>query len=449
MSLRILLAATALVATASHEAMAAWTSPQRASRGPLPAYSPQVATNARGDAAAVWIRGARREAAIVVSLKPAGGSWTAPEAISRRRRPAIDPEVAVDARGRVVVVWRQVARTRRVAVAGVRRRQAVYVARARERLITDARWSAITTLSSRRQKVGPPELAIAADGLAVVAWHWGTGTAPGDRGYVGQVQFVERRADGSWTGPVRLSRSTLCTQVRLPRVAMGGRGHAAIWWQCDLSADRSTALAVARAPGDAFGAVVELPFRTDGGIRADLAIGPAGRVTAISAVDGRSLAWWRGDAAPRLALSALPVLGTRDRAAREAGPPAIAVNGAGDALSSWVSASRRPRSAPIADGLGVGAPSTLGASDDSISPIAVAAGDDRHGVSAWVSSGRVIASTRGTDGTMASGETISGSGVPPRVAPAVAMDAAGGATILWTRVVRGRRVVERASDPAP
>jgi len=48
---------------------------------------------------------------------------------------------------------------------GGRRRQAVYVARTRDRLVTDELRGAITTLSSDRQKVGPPEIAVGDDGL--------------------------------------------------------------------------------------------------------------------------------------------------------------------------------------------------------------------------------------------------------------------------------------------
>ena len=65
------------------------------------------------------------------------------------------------------MVWRQVVRTRVVPAGGGHRRQAVYVARTRDRLLTDARWGVITTLSSDHQKVGPPELAVSDDGLAV------------------------------------------------------------------------------------------------------------------------------------------------------------------------------------------------------------------------------------------------------------------------------------------
>lgn len=445
MPFRLLVAAAVLVPALAGQAAGAMGPPERASRGPLPARSPEIAMNGRGDAAAVWVRGARRDAAVVVSLRPAGEAWGEPVAISRRGRPAIDPQVAVDAHGRVVVLWRQVVRTRLVATARGRRHQAVYVARTRDRLMTDARWGSITTLSSERQKVGPPELGMSDAGLAVAAWHWGTGTSPGDRGYEGQVQFAERRSDGSWSGPRRLSRASLCVEVRLPRVAVGPRAHTVVWWQCDLPGDRSTALAVARAPDSAFGGEAELPFRTPGGIAADLAVAADGTAVAVSAEGSGALAWWRGEVGTTLALTHLPVLGTTDRSDREAGPPVIAVDDDGDALSAWIDTAGRPRAAPIAADLGVGMPSTLGPAGDATTSIRVAVGADRHGVVAWTVDGLMTVSTRGADGTVASGQTVSSRGVGQRDAPAVAMDSAGAATAMWARTVGGRSVVERSS----
>lgn len=447
-SVRTALAAAALVPLAASPALAAWGGPAVASRGPLPAHSPAVASNGRGDLVAAWVRGARRDAAIVVAVKPADGAWEQPVAISRRGRPAIDPSVAVDAQGHVVVVFRQVVRTRTVPTRSGRRRQAVYVVRTRERTVSSTRWGRITTLSSDRQKVGPPGLGMSDAGVAVVTWHWGTGTSPKDRGYVGEVQFAERRTDGSWSGPRRLSRSPLCRQVRLPRVSVGSRGHAVIWWQCDLTRGRSTALAVSRPPDADFGPEQELPMRTTGDVSAGLSVGGDGRAVAVAADSAASLEWSRGPVTTTLALAALPVLGSAPRIDPAAGAPAVAANDAGDALSAWIDASGRPVAAPVASDLGVGAPTTLGPADDTTAAMQVAVGDGRSAVAAWVAGGRAMASLRAADGTLATGDALSGSGVSAVDPPAVAMDAAGDATVLWTRVVRGRAVVERAAGSA-
>jgi hypothetical protein len=445
-SIRPLLAAAGLLCLAAPPALGAWSAPEQASRGPLPARAPEVASNARGDAAVVWVRGSRRAQMIVASVRPAGGDWEEPVAISRRGRPAIDPEVAVDGQGRVIVAWRQVVRRRVVDTRRGPVRQAVYVVRTRERALEETRWSRVRTLSSGRQKVGPPELAVDDSGVAVATWHWGTGTAPGDRGFVGQVQYVERRGDGTWTGPARLSRSTLCAEVRLPRVSVGLRGHAVVWWQCDLPADRSTALARTRVPGGGFGTEVELPFRTGGDVTADLAVAGDGQAVAVSADENGTLSWWRGQTGLTLGLAALPVLGAADRVDGEAGAPAVAINASGDALSGWIDAGGRPRAAPIAADLGVGTPTSLGQADPSAGSARVAVGSDRRGVTAWVSDARVMASARASDGTIAVGESVSSTGVSETDPPAVAMAADGEASLFWTRISRGRPVVERATS---
>ena len=160
--------------------------------GPLDATSPDVGLNARGDAAAVWVRGSGRARQIVASYKPLGGAEPA-GGISRRGRPSIDPKVAVGPDGRVVVTWRQVARSRVVRVGGEAprpggpRRPGARAAAGRRAL------GPVVTLSSPRQKVGRVFLGVDGRGLAVAAWHWGTGTRPGDPGYVGQVQYSEPR----------------------------------------------------------------------------------------------------------------------------------------------------------------------------------------------------------------------------------------------------------------
>jgi hypothetical protein len=437
-----------LLGVGASTAGAAWTPAERASVGRLDATSPDVAMNARGDAAAVWVRGSGRRRQIVASLRPLGGSWSRPEGISRRGRPAIDPKVAVDPDGRTVVAWRQVARTRAVRTARGRRPQAVYVARARERALVAERWEPIATLSDPAQKVGRVYLGVDGRRVAVAAWHWGTGTRPSDPGYVGLVQLAERPLGGEWSAPLRASRASDCGQVRRPRVAVGASGHAVVWWQCDLPGDASVAAAVARGPGEGFGPEVRLPIRGEQEIAADLAVAPNGRAVAVSG-SATALQWWRGPVTQSgVALDELPALGKAESLERGAGSPRIAVGPSSDALSAWIAPRGTTRAAPIADDLGVAAPITLGA-DSSATRARVAVGDERLGVVAWLSSGRVIAVNRGADGNTSPRARLSGFGVPSAQPPALAVDGGGSAVLFWSRRVRGRSAVERAHFAAP
>ncbi len=442
------IAITGMVALlAAGPALGAWGPPVRASRGPEPARSPDVAVNSAGDAAAAWTMGKRLTQRVVVSVRPAGGQWGPPQVISGSGRRAIDPQVAVDATGRVVVVWRQAMRMRTVQVRGIRRRQAVYVARARDKKVSEFAWGAVANLSSGRQKVGRPEVAIDSGGAAVATWHWGTGTPPGSRGYVGEVQVSQRMPDGAWTAARRVSRDSICTSVNHPRVAVGARGHAVVWWQCDLTGGRSTALSVSRGPGEAFGPERELPFRTFGEVSADLEVSSGGRAVAVSTGSDGTLDWWRGDVGTTMALRGLPALGPGEKIDPEAGPARVAINATGDALSTWIDRVNRPRAASIAANLGVSAPASLSAAAKAPSGAGVAVGEARRAVMTWIADGRVVASARGLDGTITPGIPISDPGVPAADPPAIGMDSAGSAVIFWTRVVKGKPLVERASAP--
>jgi hypothetical protein len=282
-----------------------------------------------------------------------------------------------------------------------------------------------------------------------VAWHWGTGTSPADPRFIGRVQFVERAAGGDWSSPRRLSRAGLCFEVRLPRVAVGAQGHAVIWWQCDLTGGRSTAMAVSRAPGAALGAETQLPFRQVGDVSADLVVATTGRAVAVSAAADGTLTWWRGDVGPALALNALPALATDERIDPDAGPPKIAVNAGGDALSAWTDLLGRPRAAPIAAGLGVGSPMSLDDSGMDLGGTAVAMGDGRQAAVAWFADGRVRAATRAATGDLDPAAPISGPAVVADDPVALAMGASGQGVALWTRTVGRRTVVERAVTAAP
>jgi hypothetical protein len=436
--------AGALVAVSAPSALAAWDPPARASRGPMPAASPRVAMDAGGDAAVAWVRGRGRAAQIVVSVRRADGGWSFPEGISRRGGRSLDPAVAIDASGRAIVAWRQAVRVRTVVSRGVRRRQNVYVVRVRERQIGETAWSPISTLSSDRQKTGAPSLATDDSGAAVVAWHWGTGTAPGDPGYLGEVQAAARTGTATWSGAARLSRASVCRSLRQPRVALGSSGDLVIWWGCELRRGSVTTMSVSRAAGDPMGPEAELPMRGDRGIAADLQVSADGRAVAVGADRDGTLRWWRGAVDSTLALDPLPAAGGVQRADTTAGAPRLALAASGDGITTWVDPIGRPRAAGVAGSLGVGDALTLDAPGRPASGARAASGRGRLAAVVWSAGGRAYGTTRASDGTVATRTTLSGTGIVPG-STRVAMDAAGDAVAVWTRRTGGRLVVERAT----
>jgi hypothetical protein len=169
---------------------------------------------------------------------------------------------------------------------------------------------------------------------------------------------------------------------------------------------------------------------------------------AVSGVDG-TLRWWRGPVSQAgVGLAELPALGTSERLARGVGSPRIAEGSSGDALSAWIAPGGTTRTAPIADDLGVAEPLTPDR-DPSASRVRVATGGARLGAVAWLSSGRVLAVTRGADGNTSARSALSARGVPSRQPPALAMDDGGTAIAMWSRRRGGRSVVERALYTAP
>jgi hypothetical protein len=446
---RAAVGALVVLACSVAAATAAWSPAEQASVGPLAARSPDVAMNRRGDAAAAWVRGTGRKAMVVVAFRAAGGEWSRPEGVSRRGRPAVDPQVALDQAGRVVVVWRQVVGSRVLRVEGVRRRRPVLLVRARERRAGETRWDRIQTLSSPRQTVGRPDLAIDGRGVALATWHWGTGTTSQDPGYHGEVQVAEGRSAQMWSLPDGVSGSESCDTLRAPRVSVGGAGEAVVWWQCDLAGDRSTAFSSSRGPDQPFAADRELPFQSAGDLAADLVVSGNGTAVAVSA-DGVALHFWRGPVqADGVSLEELPVAGSRPSLDPDGGPPQVGVNDNGDALAAWIGSDLRTRAAVIAADLGVAAPAALDPGKQSPRGVRVAVGDGRLGLVAWTGSGRVLATSRADDGTLAVGARISDVGVSGGHAPAVAMDADGDGVAFWTRALGGHTVVERSELAAP
>ncbi len=454
----LVVAALACLLASAGPALAAWTPPERASVDPGEAHSPDVAVNARGAAVAAWVRtlpGGVPEIVATVRRR-AAGTWEPAAVVSPPGRAAADPTVAISRSGVAVVGWRQVVRDRAVEVRRRLRTQVVYVAFARERRVAGP-WGPVAALSSDRQKVGPPEIAVNGRGVAVATWHWGTGTAPGSPGFVGRVQLAERLPGQAWTPARSVSRSAECRRgTGLPAVTVGTGGQAVVSWECRLVGGRTTAFAVARGdvPGR-WSRERRLPFDTRGPQTSALAVTGEGVVVGISGSRSEGSAmrlnWWRAAGpAPSLDLALLPAPRASGAASFTGVLPALGLAGAtgGSALAVWASEGRLV-SADL-DGDTVGARRGLSPASARVRAIRVATGDGSRAVALALTSTReVVAAVRGPDGAWGPAEPISGGGgvdaVPP---PAVGVASSGDAVVYWSRVVSGVRVVERAAFDA-
>ncbi len=454
----LVVAALPFLLAGAGPAFAAWTPAERASVDPGDARAPDVAVNPRGAAVAAWVRtlpGGVPEIVATVRRR-AAGAWEPAAVVSPPGRAAADPTVAISRSGVAVVGWRQVVRDRAVEVRRRLRTQVVYVAFARERRVAGP-WGAVAALSSDRQKVGPPQIAVDGRGVAVATWHWGTGTAPGSPGFVGRVQLAERLPGQAWTPARSVSRSTECRRgTGLPGVAVGTGGQAVVSWECRLVGGRTTAFAVARGdvPGR-WGRERRLPFDTRGPQTSDLAVTDEGVVVGLSGSRSEGsamrLSWWRGGApAPGLDLALLPAPRASGAASFTGVLPALDLSGAtgGSALAAWASDGRLVTA--DLDGTTVGSRRGLSPATARVRAIRVATGDGSRAVALALTGAReVLAAARGVDGAWGAAEPISGGGgVDAAIPPAIGVAASGDAVAYWSRVVGGVRVVERAAFDA-
>src|SRR5262245_45110046 len=91
--------ALSLIAAPPALATPTWLAPVNLSEAGQGAFAPQVASDAQGDAVAVWQRFNGSNEIIQAATKPAGGSWQAPVNLSDAGQSAFAPQVASDAQG--------------------------------------------------------------------------------------------------------------------------------------------------------------------------------------------------------------------------------------------------------------------------------------------------------------------------------------------------------------
>lgn len=126
---------------------------------------PQLAANANGDAVAIWsstMPCCSTSRDIHVSHKRGSDPWTLPQRIELNDAvDGIAPQIAMDASGNAVAVWQQAGDVREIWTA---------------RFAPATGWSDPQLLQQTPGAMGPPQLALAPNGDALVAW-WQTGVA--------------------------------------------------------------------------------------------------------------------------------------------------------------------------------------------------------------------------------------------------------------------------------
>lgn len=202
---RILGTGTAAIQVTRHRLGRPWSVPHTVSTESDDSEGVQVASDARGDAVVIW-RSCSADAStcgVQAARRPAGGGWHSPATLSATGQNTIDPHLALDARGDAMVTWDRV-------LEGVS--EGVEMARHGARgawhgpvLLDGAGWSSAVALDAR--------------GDAVVTFQ-----ITGDPD---QIDTMRRPHDGSWSAPVRLSTA----RATGSSVASDARGDAIAVWQ--------------------------------------------------------------------------------------------------------------------------------------------------------------------------------------------------------------------------
>ena len=188
-------------------------------------YNPRVAINAQGQAAAVWVQmdSALGTNAIWSSRLEPGAAWGAAVQVeSGKAGPTYAPGIAIDDRGHAVAAWQQ-SDGRRVNVRA-------------SRFTPGVGWGQASRLEHGEGELGAPEVAMDADGNALVVWPrfhlnrselWASGHAVGSSGAGGGGGGA---GGGAWDKATRID--AVPGYVYAPRVmaAAGVPGQFAVLW---------------------------------------------------------------------------------------------------------------------------------------------------------------------------------------------------------------------------
>jgi Ca2+-binding RTX toxin-like protein len=197
---------TSSIRAAFRPANGVWQPSQRISAPAPETESPKVAMDSLGNTVAVWHRSSGHDSVVQAAIRPAGGTWSEPQDLSSTAEVAFDADVAARA-GRVTAVWTV-----------LRERQTIVESSSR---MVVGSWAQAETVSGPIGNASEPVVAVDAQGGAVASWRWSDGAFL-------VVQAAVRSEDGSWSPPEVLSGPGRSASE--PQVAMDAQGNALVDW---------------------------------------------------------------------------------------------------------------------------------------------------------------------------------------------------------------------------
>jgi hypothetical protein len=272
------------------------------------AADPKLAVDSNGTVIAVWT-----EAGVVrYSLRPTGGSFSAPQDIAGAGVGAAQPDVAISG-GHAVVGW----------TAGGATEIAV-------KPLGSSTFGAVTTLTTPTETAKDVEVAIAPNGAAVVTWQT-IGLL------VDTIRAAARPAGGTFDllAPIFTTAVDL-DNVTAPQVEVDPAGRATLLWSYfDSASSIHIVKAAGRDTTGDFNAIQDVSDPT-------VDSGPLGSLDLAVDVDNRAIATWWAVSGMQAAVRPLsggfgPVIANISDPNFVITPPSVAFGPGGRAVTTWLS----------------------------------------------------------------------------------------------------------------
>lgn len=253
-----------VVQSATRAVGGSWSAPVTLSAAG--AGSALVAAGPEGNVTAVWllVREEGWRSVVQSATLSAGGSWSAPVALSPPKKAARSPQIALDPQGGATAVWEE--EYSGAIESSTRSSEGI--------------WSAPVKLSANGVRAARPQVAVDSQGNATAVW---AGRASDDRPIGIQsrrIQTATRPAGGTWSAPVSISKAGH-RLVQDPQIAVSPQGEATVIWQRS-NGDYLVVQGATRSTGGTWSRPVDITTgHGRGGQHLQLVVDPWGDATAI------------------------------------------------------------------------------------------------------------------------------------------------------------------------
>jgi len=275
------------------------------------ADSPQIASDANGNALAVWSQFDGTRTNVWANRYTAGTGWGTATLIEAAAGSIGDPQIAIDANGNALAVWRQYDGTR----------ESIWA----NRYTAGTGWGTAALIESEAGTADSPQIAIDANGNALAVWKQSDGTS--------YSVWANRYTAGTGWGTAALIETNNAGDVEDPRIAIDANGNAlAVWAQYDGTRTNIWANRYTAGAGWGTAALIESEARS--AYSPQIAIDANGNALAVwRQYDGTRYNIWSNRYTAGTGWGTAALIET-DNAGNAAGPQ-IVIDANGNALAVW------------------------------------------------------------------------------------------------------------------